>query len=118
MRHAPRVYLSALDGKGVHRLFPAMRAVHGAYCRKSTTTELNKVMRRAWDERPPPMAGSKGPKLYYCSQVHRAPPKFVLFSNLMRPPHFSYIRYLENVLREAFGLDGVPIRVMIRGRKS
>jgi len=118
MRHAPRVYLSALNGKGVHRLFPAMRAVHEAYRRKGATTELNRVMRRAWDERPPPMAGSKAPKLYYCSQVRRAPPQFVLFTNLPKPPHFSYIRYLENVLREAFGLEGVPIRVMIRGRKS
>lgn len=118
MRHAPRVYLSALNGRGVHKLFPAMCAVHDAYRRKSTTTELNRVMRQAWDQRPPPMPGSKAPKLYYCSQVHRAPPRFVLFTNLPRPPHFSYLRYLENVLREAFGLDGIPIRVMIRGRKS
>ncbi len=118
MRHAPRVYLSALDGKGVHRLFPVMCNVHRAYTKKIATTELNRVMRQAWDQRPPPMAGSTAPKLYYCSQVNQAPPRFVLFSNLTRPPHFSYIRYLENVLRETFGLDGVPIRVIIRGRKS
>jgi GTP-binding protein len=118
MRHAPRVYLSALDGKGVHRLFPTMCEVHQAYCKKIPTTELNRVMRQAWDQRPPPMAGSKAPKLYYCSQVNQAPPRYVLFSNLTKAPHFSYMRYLENVLREAFGLDGVPIRVIIRGRKS
>jgi len=118
MRHAPRVYLSALNGKGVHRLFPIMCSVHRAYTKKIATTELNRVMRQAWDQRPPPMAGSTAPKLYYCSQVNQAPPRFVLFSNLTRPPHFSYIRYLENVLRETFGLDGVPIRVIIRGRKS
>jgi GTP-binding protein len=118
MRHSPRVYLSALNGRGVHRLFPAILDVHRAFRNKIATTELNRVMRQAWDQRPPPMAGSKAPKLYYCSQVHQSPPKFVLFSNLTRAPHFSYVRYLENVLREAFGLDGVPIRVIIRGRKS
>jgi GTP-binding protein len=118
MRHAPRVYLSALTGRGVDRLFPAMRDVHGAFCTKCRATELNRVVRQAWDRRPPPVAGSRAPKLYYCSQVHQAPPGFVLFTNLVSTPHFSYIRYLENVLREAFGLDGVPIRVIIRGRKS
>ena len=118
MRHSPRIYLSALNGRGVPRLFPAIRDVHRAFCSKATTTELNRVLSQAWDQRPPPMAGSKAPKLYYCSQVHQAPPKFVLFSNLPRAPHFSYIRYLENVLRKAFGLDGVPIQVIIRGRKS
>ena len=118
MRHAPRVYVSALTGKGVHGLFPIMCDVHRAYTKKIATTELNRVMRQAWDQRPPPLAGSKAPKLYYCSQINQAPPRFVLFSNLTRPPHFSYIRYLENVLRNTFGLDGVPIRVMIRGRKS
>jgi GTP-binding protein len=118
MRHAPRVYLSALNGKGVQDLFPTMRDIHRAYTQKIATTELNRVVRQAWDQRPPPMAGRKAPKLYYGSQVSQAPPQFVLFTNLTRPPHFSYLRYLENVLRDAFGLAGVPIRVMIRGRKS
>jgi GTP-binding protein len=118
MRHAPRVYLSALNGKGVHRLFPAICDVHRAYIQKIATTELNRVVRQAWDQRPPSMSGRKAPKLYYGSQVRQAPPQFVLFTNLTSPPHFSYLRYLENVLRDAFGLAGVPIRVMIRGRKS
>ncbi len=118
MRHAPRVYLSALNGKGVHRLFPTICDVHRAYTRKISTTDLNRVVRQAWDQRPPPMSGRKAPKLYYGSQVRQAPPQFVLFTNLTAPPHFSYVRYLENVLRDAFGLAGVPIRVMIRGRKS
>ena len=118
MRHSPRIYLSALTGKGVHRLFPAMRERHEAFRQRVTTNELNRIVRDAWDSRPPPMGGRKAPKLYYCSQVHRAPPNFVLFTNLTRDLHFSYMRYLENVLRDALGLDGVPIRVMIRGRQS
>jgi len=69
------------------------------------------------ERRPPPVEGRKEPKLYYSSQVRQAPPHFVLFTNLMRQPHFSYQRYLENTLRTALGLDGVPIRVIIKGRK-
>ncbi len=117
MRHSPRVFLSALTGKGVYRLFPAMQDLHRAYHLRISTNELNRVLRAAWDQRPPPMAGSKGPKIYYCSQARHAPPQFVLFTNLSKPPHFSYLRYLENVLRDAMGLDGVPIRVIIRGRQ-
>ena len=118
MRHSPRIYLSALNGKGVHRLFPSMRDLHRAYRTRISTNDLNRLIRTAWERRPPPMAGRKAPRIYYCSQVHYAPPHFVLFTNLSKPPHFSYIRYLENVLRDALGLDGVPIRVMIRGRQS
>jgi GTP-binding protein len=118
MRHAPRIYLSALTGKGVHRIFPALQRQHEAFRRRISTSELNSVVRSAWDRRPPPAAGKRGPKLYYCSQVRSGPPNFVLFTNLHKPPHFSYLRYLENVLRETYGLDGVPIRVMIKGRKS
>jgi len=117
MRHSPQVFLSALDGKGVHRLFPAMRDLHRAYRTRIPTGDLNRILRTAWERRPPPMAGKKGPKFYYCSQVDYGPPQFVLFTNLPKSPHFSYVRYLENVLREAFGLDGVPIRVIIRGRQ-
>ena len=117
MRHSPQIFLSALDGKGVHRLFPAMRDLHRAYRTRIPTSDLNRIIRTAWDRRPPPMTGKQGPKIYYCSQVHYGPPHFVLFTNLVKPPHFSYVRYLENVLREALGLDGVPIRVIIRGRQ-
>jgi GTP-binding protein len=117
MRHSPRVYLSALDGKGVHKLFPAMRSLHQAYRTKTSTTDLNRFMKEAWDSRPPAMAGKKAPRLYYCTQVRHSPPHFVLFTNLQKRPHFSYLRYLENVLRETLGLDGIPIRVIIRGRE-
>ena len=60
--------------------------------------------REAWESRPPAMAGRKAPRLYYCSQVRHSPPHFVLFTNLPKRPHFSYLRYLENVLRQALGL--------------
>jgi len=117
MRHAPRVYLSALNGKGVHRLFPAMLKLHQAYRLRTSTNDLNRILQEAWESRPPAMAGKKAPRLYYCTQVRQSPPHFVLFTNLAKSPHFSYMRYLENVLRKALGLDGVPFRVIIRGRE-
>ena len=117
IRHAPRVYLSALNGKGVHRLFPAMQKLHATYRLRTSTNDLNRILHEAWDSRPPPMAGKKAPRLYYCTQARQSPPQFVLFTNLSRSPHFSYMRYLENVLRKALGLDGVPFRVIIRGRE-
>ncbi|MGD8440323.1 MAG: ribosome biogenesis GTPase Der [Holophagae bacterium] len=118
IRAAPRVFVSALTGKGVHRLFPAMTTVHGAHRLRVPTTELNRVVRRAFDRNPPSTAGARHPKLYYCTQVHNRPPGFVLFTNLDRQPHFSWTRYMENVMRDAFSLEGVPFRVMIRGRRS
>jgi GTP-binding protein len=118
MRHSPRVFISALNGKGVHRLFPAMSSLEQAYRTRTSTNDLNRIVRTAWERSPPPSAASRAPRLYYCSQVHHAPPHFILFTNLSRNPHFSYVRYLENALREALGLAGVPIRVIIRGRKS
>jgi GTP-binding protein len=118
LRHAPLVSVSAVTGRGVARLYSTMAGVFAAHSRQVPTSELNRVLHAAWQRRPPPAAGRSQPKLYYASQVHRAPPRFVLFTNLPRAPHFSYLRHVENVLRTAFGLDGVPIQVMIRGRTS
>ena len=118
LRQTPRVYLSALTGKGVHRLFPEMRRVHRAHGLKIGTTNLNRVIREAFERNPPSVQGKRHPKIYYCTQVHNRPPHFVLFTNLDRKPHFSWARYMDNVVREAFSLEGVPFRVMIRGRKS
>jgi len=118
LRQTPRVFLSALTGRGVHRLFPEMQRVHLAHGTKVGTSDLNRVVKDAFDRNPPPMAGKRAPKVYYCSQVHSRPPHFVLFTNLDRKPHFSWTRYMENVLREAFSLEGVPFRVIMRGRKK
>ncbi len=118
MRHAPVVFLSALTGKGVHKLFPVMAALHTARGQKISTPDLNRMLKAAWEQRPPSMQGRKEPKFYYATQIQHAPPKFMLFTNLPGKPHFSYLRYLENILRENLGLDGVPIRVMIKGRKN
>jgi GTP-binding protein len=117
MRHAPTVFLSAKTGRGVQRLFPVMEALSRAHRLKVGTSDLNKILHDAWHRTPPSVEGRREPKLYYSSQVRQAPPHFVLFTNLVRQPHFSYQRYLENTLRTSLSLDGVPIRVIIKGRK-
>jgi len=117
IRHSPRVFLSALNGRGVHRIFPAMTGLHEAFSQRTSTSELNQLLHRAWKRHPPSSPGRKQAKLFYTVQDRSAPPRFVLFTNLKQDPHVTYIRYLENTLREAYGLDGVPIRVMIRSRE-
>ena len=117
-RHAPLVPVSALTGEGVHRLLPAVRHLAGAAGRRVPTSELNRLLEKAWSRRPPPASGGKVGRFYYATQVGASPPRFVLFTNLGDQVHFSYLRYIENVLREVLGLEGVPIRVMIRGRKD
>ena len=80
------------------------------------TADLNRVVKDAWRAHPPSVAGRREPKLFYATQVGIEPPRFVLFTNLTAQPHFTYLRHLENTLRTAFGFEGVPIRVMIKGR--
>jgi GTP-binding protein len=116
VRHAPMVFLSALTGRGAHRLFPAMAELHRAHSLRVPSADLNRVVGQAWQAHPPPVSGRREPRLFYCTQVGTSPPRFVLFTNLPGQPHFSYIRHLENTLRSTFGFDGVPIRVMIKGR--
>jgi GTP-binding protein len=116
VRHAPAVFLSALTGRGVHRLFPVMAELSRAHSLRVPSADLNRVVRQAWQAHPPAVSGRREPRLFYCAQVGSSPPRFTLFTNLTGQPHFSYLRHLENTLRSAFGLDGVPIRVMIKGR--
>jgi GTP-binding protein len=114
---APRVFVSALTGQGVHRLFPLMARLHDDFRRQVGTAELNRVLRDAWQRQPPAVPGKKEAKLLYAVQVKDGPPSFVLYTNFGTSVHFSYLRFLENTLRGAFDFAGVPIRVMIRGRK-
>jgi len=93
-----------------------MDRLHEAHAARHATADLNRILKTAWQSRPPSVPGRKEPNLFYSTQVGSAPPRFVLFTNLNTEPHFSYLRYLENTLRESLGLEGVPIRVMIKAR--
>jgi GTP-binding protein len=103
---------SALTGAGVSKVPPALLRTHQAWQRRVGTAEVNRVLQRTQEARPPPRVTGR---ILYGSQVASGPPRFVLFSG--GPIPTAYSRYLEHRLREAFDLDGVPIRLTFRRRR-
>jgi GTP-binding protein len=115
---APVVFLSAKDGRGIASLLRAVDAVHAARTSRVTTGELNRVIGKAADKHVPrPAKGSRPVKILFASQIGTAPPTFVLSINAPGDLHFSYLRFLENQIREAFGFQGTPIRLKCRQRR-
>ena len=87
--------------------------------RRIDTGQLNVVIRRAVAERPPPSARrGRRPKLFYVTQAEVSPPTFVFFASNASEIHFSYRRYLENVVRRAFGFEGTALRLVFRSRRE
>jgi GTP-binding protein len=86
--------------------------------RRIPTGELNRLLINATDRTPPPLVRGKRPRLFYATQAAIAPPTFVFFASDASAVHFSYRRYLENRLRDAFGFHGTPIRLVFRDRVS
>jgi GTP-binding protein len=116
LHDTPVVTVSALTGEGLGRLLPRTLEVGAAYALRVGTGELNRVLRAAWLRVPPP-GGKKPPRLYYATQLGSRPPRFALFASTTEL-HFSYLRYLENCVREAFPLAGVPIRFIMKGKQG
>ena len=114
MTYAPVVFLSALTGSRVERIFQAIQDVHAQNTSRITTGALNSVLADATARVQPPTDKGRRLKIYYMTQASTKPPHFVIFCNDARLFHFSYQRYLENQIREVFGLQGTPIRITIR----
>ncbi len=114
MTYAPVVFLSALTGQRVDKLFEVIREVHKQNTSRVTTGALNSVLAEATARVQPPTDKGRRLKIYYMTQAGTKPPHFVIFCNDARLFHFSYQRYLENQIREVFGLQGTPIRITIR----
>jgi GTP-binding protein len=115
---APVVFISAQSGRGIGTLLSTIDRVEAARRSRVTTGELNRVLARAAEAHVPrPAKGNQPVRILYGSQVGTAPPTFVLKINQAGELHFSYLRYLENRIREAFGFEGTPLRVIIRGRR-
>jgi GTP-binding protein len=108
----PILRTSALTGAGLAKAPPALLTTHEAWTRRATTAEVNRVLQRAQAQHPPPRTTGR---IRYGAQVGAGPPRFVLFSS--GPIPTTYARFLENSLREAFGLAGVPIRLTFRRRR-
>ena len=114
MTYAPVMFLSALTGQRVNRLFPMIQEVAKQNSSRITTGALNSVLADATARVQPPTDKGRRLKIYYMTQASSKPPHFVIFCNDARLFHFSYQRYLENQIREVFGLQGTPIRITIR----
>ena len=114
MTYAPVVFLSALTGQRVNKLFPMIQDVHTQNTSRITTGALNSILADATSRVQPPTDKGRRLKIYYMTQASTKPPHFVIFCNDARLFHFSYQRYLENQIREVFGLQGTPIRITIR----
>ena len=114
MPYAPIVYVSALTGQRIHTLFDHIKYVHNQANTRIATGMLNDVLADATMRVQPPSDKGKRLKIYYMTQISVAPPTFVLFCNNVELFHFSYQRYIENCLRDTFGFNGTPIRLIIR----
>ena len=114
MTYAPVLFISALTGKRVEKLFELIVAVSNQASLRITTGMLNNVLSDAQTRVQPPSDKGRRLKIYYMTQVGIRPPHFVVFCNDARLFHFSYQRYLENQIRSVFGLSGTPIILSIR----
>lgn len=114
MPYAPMAFISARTGQRVNTLFGLINKVYEASLMRITTGMLNSVLADATTRVQPPTDRGRRLKIYYMTQVSVAPPTFVVFCNEKKLFHFSYQRYIENQIRGTFGLDGTPIRLIIR----
>ncbi len=114
MTYAPILFLSALTGSRVDRLFDAINDVANQAAMRITTGMLNDVLSDATARVQPPTDKGRRLKVYYMTQVGIKPPHFVIFCNDAKLFHFSYQRYLENQIRATFGLEGTPVKLTIR----
>ena len=115
MKGIPVVTFSALTGKGVDRLLPAVRKVHGVWNQRVATGELNRWFEDALARHPPPLVSGRRLKLRYVTQAKARPPTFIAFGTRSEQTPQAYQRYLVNSLRDNFDLPGVPIRLQFRG---
>jgi GTP-binding protein len=115
---APVVFVSAKSGRGLGALFDAVDRVHAARAARVTTGEFNRMLARAAEANAPKAdKGNRPVKILFGSQIGIAPPTFAVSINHPVDLHFSYRRYLENRIREAFGFEGTPIRLKVRHRR-
>ena len=118
MPYAEMLFVSALTGQRLVKLYDTIDLVEQYSCMRVQTGVLNEILTDAVAENEPPSDKGKRLRLYYITQVSVKPPTFVLFINSKELAHFSYIRYIENKLREAFLFKGTPIKIILRERKE
>ena len=118
MQYSPVVFLSALTKQRVSRIPEIVKYVAEQHAMRVSTSLLNQVVRDAVGINPPPSDRGRKLKIYYATQASVKPPTIVFFVNDPELMHFSYLRFLENKLREAFGFEGTPLKLVVRPRQG
>lgn len=118
MTYAPIVFISALTGQRLHKIFETIEMVEQNQSLRIQTGVLNEILYDAMAMNQPPSDKGRRLKIFYMTQVSIKPPTFVMFINDKELTHFSYTRYIENQIREAFGFKGTPLRMINRERKE
>ena len=118
MQYAPVVFLSALTKQRVTRIPEVVKFVAEQHAMGVSTSLLNQVVRDAVGINPPPSDRGRKLKIFYATQASVRPPTIVIFVNDQELMHFSYLRFLENKLREAFGFEGTPLKMVVRPRQQ
>jgi GTP-binding protein len=118
LSYAPILFISALTGQRVPKILDLVDEVAEQAKRRIPTSQLNKVFGQWVEHHPPPLHKNRNVKLNYITQVSSGPPTFVIYANFPEGVHFSYERYLINQMREAFGFQGVPIRLQFRKKSK
>jgi len=116
--YAPVVFTSGLEGTGIEDLITAINLVNFNYNLRIQTSELNRIVKDAYEHRPPQAYKGRNPKILYTHQVDVAPPTFQFFVNDTKLFHSNYRKYLEKQIRNVFGFDGAPLLIYYKQRKK
>ena len=114
LQYAPVVYISALTGQRVNRVTELVKFVAEQQSMRIQTSVLNELIRDAVAVNPPPSKKGKSAKIFFVTQANIKPPRFIIFVNEPELLHFSYLRFIENRLRESFGFEGTPLKFIVR----
>ena len=118
MQYAPVLFTSALTQQRVNRVTDLVKYVAEQQAMRIQTSVLNQVVSDAITINPPPAHRGRKMKIYFATQADIKPPTFIFFVNDPELMHFSYLRFLENKLRESFGFEGTPLKLIVRGRNE
>jgi len=118
MNYVPMIFISALTGKRVNQVLPLALRIQEERLVRLSTSQINKIIQHAQDMHPAPSKTGRALRIYYGTQVRSDPPTFMLYVNDPKLAHFSYLRYLENQIRENYLFLGTPIRIVLKKRRK
>ncbi|HEY5730160.1 MAG TPA: ribosome biogenesis GTPase Der [Anaerolineales bacterium] len=118
MDYVPLLFISALTGQRVEQVMPMALRVQEERLARLTTSKINSIIHKAQDAHPHPAHAGRQLKMFYGTQVRSDPPTFMIYVNEPKLMHFTYLRYLENQIREEYGFLGTPIRIVLKGRRE